>query len=86
MKTVWKYPIEITDEQIVPALFGASPIYVGLDPKGFPCIWCDVEDTKPGNESLRISIRGTGHPSPENVTYLGSFIQGPFVWHVYYRI
>ena len=86
MKTVWKYTIGITDEQFIFVPIGAKPLYVNLDPNGVPCVWCDVEQFNERSGKLHIKIRGTGHPSPENATYLGSFIQGPFVWHVYYRI
>jgi hypothetical protein len=86
MKTVWKFPLVIADEQTIATPIGSKPIYINLDPNGIPCVWCDVDSDNLFDGKVKILIRGTGHPSPENVTYLGSFIQGPFVWHVYYRI
>lgn len=30
-----------------------------------------------------INTHGTGHPINNNETWIGSVIQGPFVWHYY---
>ena len=83
MKTIYKYPIQITDKQDVGMPECANVIHVGLDPQGTPCIWAEVVTER----SLRIYevfVVGTGNPIPSVAkNHLGSFVQGPFVWHVY---
>jgi len=82
MKTIYKYPIRITDEQELEIPIG-YPIHVGIDPQGVPCIWYHV-DTKSPTSKVKIYIVGTGNPIPENAHFhMGSFVQSPFVWHVY---
>jgi hypothetical protein len=83
MKTIYKYPIEITDEQEIKPPQFAKPLHVGLDPQGQPCIWLEV-DTENDPKTMRIYVIGTGNPLPEYTAFhAGSFVQSPFVWHVY---
>jgi hypothetical protein len=83
MTTIYKYPIEITDEQEIPMPFGAEIRHVGLDPEGSPCVWAEVENTNTP-EPVRLFIVGTGRRMPdEAANHVGTFIQGPFVWHVF---
>ena len=94
MNTIYKYPFAITDGQSLDLPVDADPVHVGLDPQGTPCLWCAVNTDSP-IERRRLYLRGTGQRLPENprfgttVAYgnvlvvVGSFIQGPFVWHVF---
>jgi hypothetical protein len=85
MKTIFKYPITITRFQSVEMPDGAKPIHVGLSPDGTPCIWAEVNTENPIiNHS--VNVVGTGHDIT-NLTFkrhVGTFLQGPFVWHVYF--
>lgn len=87
MRTIWKFPITIVDEQIITIPEGSTIIHTGLDPQGNPCIWAEV-DSIAKLKRMIVYIVGTGNPLPE-VDYLiepvhvGSFVQGPFVWHIY---
>ena len=82
--TIWKFPLEITDRQDIKMPGEPKILSVGLDPKGVPCLWALVQ---PGNPEWRISVHivGTGNPAENAVgqTFVGSFVQGPFVWHVF---
>lgn len=82
MKTVLKFPIAITDCQIVRMPQGAQIIHVGLDPTGRPCVWAKVETTCPVIERA-LFVTGTGHEVPDGAVHLGSFNQESFVWHVW---
>lgn len=83
MNTIYKYPIEITDRQEIQMPFNAIVIHAGLDPKGVPCVWAEVESNK-RLAPVELFIVGTGNPMPEKSTvHIGSFVQGPFVWHVF---
>lgn len=82
MKTIHKYPLFITDAQILPVQVNAKPLHVD-NQNGQLTLWMEVETT----ESIlarTICIVGTGNKIPsEAVRYVGSAIISPFVWHVY---
>lgn len=84
MKTIYKYPLEITDRQTISLPTGYEIALIGLDPNGTPCLWAIV-DLEHSIASETIYIVGTGLPIPPNVVnrHIGSFIQGPFGWHVF---
>lgn len=83
MKRVWKFPILMMDEQRLEIPFGSKPLYVGLDPSGNPCIWYEVNPQETVSQVM-FYVVGTGNPIPTRVNiYLGSFVHGSFVWHVY---
>lgn len=82
-RTIWKYEIEITDSQTISLPSQHKIIHFGLDPNQVPCIWAEVNPT---NSVVNVEIRlvGTGHPIDFNhFSYLGSFNQSVFVWHIY---
>ena len=83
MKRIYKYPIQITDEQEIQMPFGAEVIHAGLDPQGTPCLWAKVESVN-SPEPVSVLVVGTGKPMPHAADrHVGSFVQGPFVWHVF---
>jgi len=83
MKTIYKYPLVLTDHQTVATKTGAKFLHVGLDPQGVPCLWMLV-DPQECPSSWVIWIVGTGNPMPPgDKVHLGSFTQGPFMWHVF---
>lgn len=94
MTAIWKFPLELTDEQSIVMPFGSELVAVGLDPAGEPCVWAAV-DRRQEDAKRRIRIAGTGHPiavgaghpidgPPSSVAraYVGAIFQAPFVWHV----
>ena len=84
MTTIWKYELEITDRQDIKMPGEAKILSAGLDPSGVPCVWAMVQ---PGAIERRFSVHivGTGNPAENAVgeRFVGSFVQGPFVWHVF---
>jgi len=83
MRTIYKYPLALTDHQSVETKTGAKFIHVGLDPHGVPCLWMLV-DPQESPSTWQIWIVGTGNPMPPgDMPHLGSFTQGPFMWHVF---
>jgi len=85
MHTIYKYPIQITDRQIIELPNHSKIVHVGLDPEGNPCLWAEVDTDEYGFLELILFVVGTGRPTPPATTHLGSFVQGSFVWHVYRR-
>jgi len=83
MTKIFKYELDITDLQIIPMPFGAKCIHAGLDPRGIPCVWAEVNPTNTC-VSTTVYVAGTGRPLPEDAkNHIGSFSQGQFMWHVY---
>jgi hypothetical protein len=81
--TIWKFPLEITDRQIIGPV--ARVLSVGLDPAGVLCIWAEViPDDTAGQGEAEVVIVGTGNPLPFwKGSFVGSVTMAPFVWHVY---
>jgi hypothetical protein len=86
MRTIYKFPLVIEEKQTIKFLkeAGTTPeiVRVGHDPKGVPCIWIELT---PGNyfDAFEINLVGTGERIPGSSDYVGSFVDGYFVWHVY---
>lgn len=86
MKTIYKYPVKIVDEQQILIPEGSNIISVALDPNGSLCIWAEVDTKVHSFETITIHIVGTGNPILEWIQfadYVGSVTQNPFVWHIY---
>lgn len=83
MRTIHKYHLQLEGVQTVDMPLSAEILHVGLDPQGAPCLWAIVETEMP-TDDVTIYIVGTGHPMPTGCSkHLGSFVQTPFVWHVF---
>lgn len=84
MKTIYKYPIEIRDRQIIQAPIDSKPILAGLDPNGKPCIWMEInKEYQHIPHPMTVYIFGTGFDIPDNLKHFQSFKQDIFIWHVY---
>lgn len=83
MKTLWKYPLRITHEQVVEVPIGAKLRKFALDPENSICVWFEV-DTEAVKTKVRLFIVGTGNELPNDATrYYGSVTRGNYVWHLY---
>jgi hypothetical protein len=92
MTTIYKYPLIITDKQIIKVQQGAVPLYVEFDGQNQLCLWCQVESNK-SKENCTIYIVGTGNEMPDTeCEYIGSVKDtytnkfGTFIWHVFIEI
>lgn len=97
MMTVWKFPF-VHDEmnrvplgqQTIEMPKNSTPVRVGLDGEGIPCVWVIVNTDKP-SEYRRFTIMGTGiemRPISDTIfRYVGAIEQelpqGWFLWHVF---
>lgn len=82
MKTIWKYPLAVTDFNSVSMPVGAKVLSVQMQ-HGNPTLWAIVNPA----ESLEIrhflTVR-TGHELPENAgDFYGTYQFGPLVFHVF---
>lgn len=91
MERIFKYELDITDEQTVQIPGGGKKILsVAMQggttmTGGRLCVWVIVDDeAQPA--PVRFAIVGTGNPFPRNVApawFIGSVQDDPFVWHVF---
>ena len=84
MKTVWKFPFEMTDTVRIMMPAGAQLLHLETQ-HGVPCLWALVD---PESEKVRRKFRlaGTGHPLPDDIgRHLGSFqlLEGNLVFHLF---
>ena len=84
MKQVFKFPIQITDEQTITGPI-TQPVSVGIDPTGQHCVWAECDAEGP-TVAYVVTVVGTGHPLPVFAgIYLGMVVDGSFVWHIYIK-
>ena len=85
MKSIWKFPVEVTDEQFVEMPVGAQPLSVQVQ-DGQACIWALV-DTKAKKEERLVQIFGTGHPVANEGTFIATFQMrgGALVFHAFIK-
>jgi len=88
MKTIWKYKLEVKDEQDIYLPRGGR--ILALDCQGNdPHIWVLVPNTDDTEtEKVRFRSFGTGFPldNVNDYTYLGTYLilHGQYVFHVFY--
>lgn len=83
---IWKFPLEITDQQVVnpDSAYIERALWVGVDPNGVLCLWCEVSTRSKRRRPATVTIVGTGNPFPLWAgLYIGSAVMARFVWHVY---
>lgn len=83
MKTIWKFPLYIVDEQTVQLPDTAQPLSVQIQ-DGEPCLWALVDPQAPSNPR-RVKIFGTGNPVDisGNWNFVGTIQERIFVWHIF---
>lgn len=88
MKKIFKYSIEITDEQTIVLPFGAEILTVQIQ-HGKPYLWALIETEQSLNEPKIIEVFGTGNPIPEgDRRYINSIqiFNGDLIFHVFEKI
>lgn len=85
-RAVWKFPLEAA------ALRGEVAVDMPLASKvltlqvqhGTPTLWAEVILEEPRRtETRRFVVHGTGHTVPWDCEYVGTWLDGAFVWHLY---
>jgi hypothetical protein len=88
MRTIYKYPIEVVDEQIVKMPQFSKILTVQLQ-RNHVCIWAEVETDEPIVD-YELFIFGTGHEIPPYLKkrYIGTFqlLGGDLVFHLYEKL
>lgn len=88
MRQIWKFPLGVAPDDATVTLempAGAQIVqFAGGEHSAVfaPTIWAIV-DTDEQPEPRRFTVYGTGHPLPRNGRHIGTYFDGPFVWHVF---
>jgi len=80
---IWKYELEVTDQQIIAMPLDAKILTVQTQ-HDQPCLWVAVIPTNV-KVQRKIRVAGTGHTILTTNGYIGTFQQlgGNLVWHVF---
>lgn len=86
---IWKYRLEITDDQTL--YMPVSAKFLTVQFQGLElCLWAEVpSNTDVQHKNWHIYVVGTGNPMPDpsdpllGLKHIGTVQQAPFVWHVY---
>jgi hypothetical protein len=83
MRTIYKYPLLILDEQEIEMPMGAGLMTVQMQ-HGQPCLWAIVDTLNPP-EKRKVLIRGTGHTAEGLGRYISTFQMkgGELVFHAF---
>lgn len=80
MKTIWKFQLP-SPLCVIEMPAGATVIRVGRQGASI-CLWAIVETDNP-METRSFATVGTGHRIPPESRHLGTWDDGPFVWHLF---
>jgi hypothetical protein len=86
MLTIHKFPFDISDYVSIQIPRDARILHVELQ-RGVPTMWALV-DTNKQSEAVHFRVFGTGYEIDPHIvedqdSYIKSFQQGPFVWHLF---
>ncbi len=83
MKTIFKYPLCMIDDQLVSMPAGAEILTVQMQ-SDVPCLWARVDPNMPKVGRV-IHINGTGHNLSHEGAYIGTFqmAHGALVFHAF---
>lgn len=86
MKTIWKFALLQTDNQLVTMPTGAEILTAQIQ-DNWICLWAIVDSETNERERRAIEIFGTGHPMRQDIgvsrKYIATAQQGELVWHVF---
>ena len=81
MNTIFKYEFPITDRFSLDLPTDAR-ILTAFIQNGKPCLCAEV-DTNRQLSSRRFAVIGTGLPRPDGCSWVVTFPDPPFIWHLY---
>lgn len=85
MKTIYKYPLKVEDEQTVAFPMGATVLSAAFQGETL-YMWALIDKDEECSESQKIFIYGTGHEIIEgNSRFISTVFIGSLVFHVFVR-
>jgi hypothetical protein len=87
MRTIHKYPLSMSDEQVIMLPFGARMLSAQMQGDNL-CLWVELNPEADRTECRVIEIYGTGNPMIDGVArrHISTVQSGPMVWHVFENI
>ena len=79
MKKIWKYELDARK----PAMGIELPWNAEVVKVAQGQMWIEGSFNSPKLYVFNFQIIGTGHDVPDGFTYVGTYFEDPFVWHVY---
>lgn len=79
MRGVWKYQTQAG--RAAAPMANGPVVLVGRDLSGEVCVWIDGDLSDSTLRAFRVF--GTGQEVPPSAEHVGSWVEAPFVWHVY---
>ena len=85
MVSIYKYKLSDSDELTINMPKGAKILSIQVQ-AGIPCMWVLVDEMA-DREDRYFQTKGTGQeiPNIEGLTYISTFQEPPFVWHLFER-
>jgi len=86
MHRIYKYPVMITDEQLIKNVPSNYKIMKAAFQGDQLCLWIMINTDDYLTTDICLHIYGTGHDIPDdisNLTYIDSVQSLSFVWHVF---
>jgi hypothetical protein len=81
--SIWKYQVRAWGQTVIPMPRNARVVAVQLQ-RDIPTLWALVDPDAPRTERT-FEVVGTGWDFNEDESYIGTYQQGDFVWHVMER-
>jgi hypothetical protein len=91
MKTIWKFPLAVTDSQIIIRASSDAVFLSAQMQHETLCAWAIVDDRQTNYRNYLVRIVGTGHPLDDVWFTEGKFLgtvqqfDGSLVWHVFVK-
>jgi len=78
MKTIFKY-----SSNTINLPTSAKVVHFGTDAQNVECIWIEHDTLEIPTFPRHYKVFGTGDSIPEGSTWQATYINDPFVWHLY---
>ena len=85
MRTIHKYSISMGGETVLSIPENAEILGAGPDGHGSPSIWILLNPEAP-TVTKTFVIRGTGHVVENNLWFVKTFKQTPYIWHLFEKL
>lgn len=83
MKTIWKFPLVLTDEQIITVPAGKQFLCAQVQ-NDVIALWARVETNAPlEGAAIRMYLGGQPIPDEDTLAYIGTVQLGIYVWHIF---
>lgn len=82
MKTIWKFPLTISERQAIEIPANSRFLHIGVDGEGVRCLWFAVD---PSSDfiPMEVIVIGTGLDLPHVGDYIGTINVGGYLWHYF---